>query len=649
MKFVELTEKNRGDQKKRYGKAAALLLLSGALLLNAACRPSNPEDPTMKSGEETVTEATETTTAEETQEAKVYEAGDLLLLASWIGKPLSDLGIGEEYIDRASKKLSVSGTLFDMQETASVYLDSSNDSVDTVSNILIFPGKSEGDLPMKLALRCGSALAYGEEPYAEAKGGVVSWAVFDGGDQAEIRVSTGEENDFYLLELQKKSAADEAAGLPPYRYSGDDPLLPVITDYFSNLYAQESEVPGRSVTIPAFCIHRRGYTSDGQVLVHGTFWEFSYVFSGKMLCSAGGRAFPGILTFSQDENGNYAVASFDRPAEGADLTAEITRITGGDEQLMQAYTAAQDVNSEALLSARKCFVSDYLKANLPDVSAYQEPGTDPVDVADGDISAVAALPDEPFVDLSDVMISLDPNWEFAGFSVIHSGQAKLQRAKANRKNIVVGVNAGHGTAGGASVYTQCHPDGTPKVTGGTTAAGATQAMAVSTGMTFFDGTPERDVNLREAQILRDLLLDAGYDVLMIRDSDDVQLDNVARTVICNNIADCHIAIHWDGDGLSYDKGCFCMTVPDGLKYMYPVSEIWQEDDRLGVSLVQGLQSVGAPIHGNGTAQLDLTQTSFSKIPSIDVELGNAASDHSDEALWLRARGLLAGINIFFGQ
>ena len=44
-----------------------------------------------------------------------------------------------------------------------------------------------------------------------------------------------------------------------------------------------------------------------------------------------------------------------------------------------------------------------------------------------------------------------------------------------------------------------------------------------------------------AEILRDALLDEGFDVLMIRDEEDVQLDNVARTVMANNIADCHIA------------------------------------------------------------------------------------------------------------
>ena len=48
-----------------------------------------------------------------------------------------------------------------------------------------------------------------------------------------------------------------------------------------------------------------------------------------------------------------------------------------------------------------------------------------------------------------------------------------------------------------------------------------------------------------ARILKDKLLAKGYDVLMIREGDDVQLDNIARTVIANNASDCHIALHWD--------------------------------------------------------------------------------------------------------
>ena len=92
-------------------------------------------------------------------------------------------------------------------------------------------------------------------------------------------------------------------------------------------------------------------------------------------------------------------------------------------------------------------------------------------------------------------ITLDSTWEYADHSKINSGAAVLYPApeESGRKGIVIGVNAGHGTAGGAKVKTLCHPDGSAKVTGGSTAAGATEAAAVSGGMTFQDGTPEREV------------------------------------------------------------------------------------------------------------------------------------------------------------
>lgn len=245
-------------------------------------------------------------------------------------------------------------------------------------------------------------------------------------------------------------------------------------------------------------------------------------------------------------------------------------------------------------------------------------------------------------------VGLDAVWEYAEFSAIHSGSATMYLAKENRKNRIIGVNAGHGTSGGTDVKTWCHPDKTAKVTGGTTSAGATQAVAVSTGMNFSDGTPESTITLKAAQMLRDRLLARGFDVLMIRDGDDVQLDNVARTVICNNAADCHIALHWDGDGLDYDKGCFYMSVPDGIKYLDSVVNTWQSSEALGSSLIDGLQGQGCKIFGDGTMDMDLTQTAYSTVPSIDIELGNQSSDHSDAVLQTLALGLADGVELFWG-
>lgn len=246
-------------------------------------------------------------------------------------------------------------------------------------------------------------------------------------------------------------------------------------------------------------------------------------------------------------------------------------------------------------------------------------------------------------------VGLNSSLQYAEFSKINSGKAVLYKSTAeNRKNKTIGLNAGHGTAGGGSVKTLCHPDGSAKVTGGTTAAGATTAAAVSAGMTFADGTPEASVTLRMAQILKERLLAEGYDVLMLRDGEDVQLDNIARTVLANNYADCHISLHWDST--SSDKGCFFMSVPSNERYrsMEPVTSHWQQHNSLGEALVEGLRGAGNKIFSSGAMEMDLTQTSYSTVPSVDIELGDKGSSHSEDTLNRLADGLVAGIHAYFG-
>ena len=246
-------------------------------------------------------------------------------------------------------------------------------------------------------------------------------------------------------------------------------------------------------------------------------------------------------------------------------------------------------------------------------------------------------------------IGLNSSLQYAEFSKINSGKAVLYKSTAeNRKNKTIGLNAGHGTAGGGSVKTLCHPDGSAKVTGGTTAAGAATAAAVSAGMTFADGTPEASVTLRMAQILKERLLAEGYDVLMLRDGEDVQLDNIARTVLANNYADCHISLHWDST--ANDKGCFFMSVPSNERYrsMEPVASHWQQHNSLGEALVEGLRGAGNKIFSSGAMEMDLTQTSYSTVPSVDIELGDKGSSHSEDTLNRLADGLVAGIHAYFG-
>lgn len=293
------------------------------------------------------------------------------------------------------------------------------------------------------------------------------------------------------------------------------------------------------------------------------------------------------------------------------------------------------------VDGRKCYAaSQYLSSQAPSVGQK---------AADSGKAASQTPEESPYVDKS-WNVALKSDYAYSSFSKINSGSAiYYQNGKENRKGKTVCVNAGHGTKGGGSVKTQCHPDGSAKVTGGTTNAGAVTAVAVSSGMTFSDGTAESAVTLQMAKILKNKLLEEGYDVLMIREESDVQLDNVARTVIANNNADIHLALHWDST--EKDKGCFFMSVPNNKAYraMEPVASHWQSHNALGTSLIEGLKTAGNKIFSSGAMEMDLTQTSYSTIPSVDIELGDKASSHTDAALEKLAEGLVAGVNQYFNS
>ena len=247
-------------------------------------------------------------------------------------------------------------------------------------------------------------------------------------------------------------------------------------------------------------------------------------------------------------------------------------------------------------------------------------------------------------------IGLDSNWQYANFSKINSGKAKFYKSTAaNKKGKVITVNAGHGTRGGEDVKTQTHPDGTVKIETGSTKSGVKTSAAVAFGMTLEDGTTEASMNLKVALKLRDKLLAKGYDVVMIRETSDVQLDNIARTVIANNNSDAHIAIHYDST--TSDKGAFYMKVTDkgDYKKMDPVSRMWQQHDRLGECLLNGLEEKGNKIWPPRGKNQDLTQTSYSTIPSVDIELGDKKTAHDEATNDKMAEGLAAGIDKFFNK
>lgn len=293
---------------------------------------------------------------------------------------------------------------------------------------------------------------------------------------------------------------------------------------------------------------------------------------------------------------------------------------------------------------------------LPDITEEPEPTGLPDITEEPEPTELPDITEEPeptgLPDITEeseaIVISWDDSWEYADYSLIHDDDVTLYISGAEEpKDFTVAVNAGHGTKGGSSVKTLCHPDGTAKVTGGSTAEGALKAAAVSSGTTTLDGTPEAQINLKLALVLKDKLLEAGFNVLMIRESDDAQLDNIARTVYANNNADYHIALHFDSS--ENDKGFFYIGPAEVSSYrkMEPVASHWTSHEALGNSIVAGAKENGIKLFGSGYMGMDLTQISYSTVASVDLEVGDRASDYSEEALERIADAITDGTERFY--
>ena len=243
-------------------------------------------------------------------------------------------------------------------------------------------------------------------------------------------------------------------------------------------------------------------------------------------------------------------------------------------------------------------------------------------------------------------IKFSKKWKYAKYSKIHTGKAVLYKHNWGKNRKVVAVNAGHGTRGGERYKTRCHPNKTPKLVSGSTRAGARYSPSISSG-TGLKGKSEAAATLSMAKILKKQLLKAGFDVLMIREKSDVQLDNIARTVIANKYADCHLAIHYDSS--SSNKGAFFLSVPNIRSYrnMEPVKSHWKQHNKFGRCTIWGIRKTGNKVHGSGSMAMDLTQTSFSTIPSIDLEVGDKATSTSKKAQTKMAKGIKKGIKKYF--
>ena len=178
-----------------------------------------------------------------------------------------------------------------------------------------------------------------------------------------------------------------------------------------------------------------------------------------------------------------------------------------------------------------------------------------------------------------------------------------------------------------------------KVAGGT--------KGVSTGI------PEYELTLDIALLLRDELLLKGYNVVLVRESNDVNISNAERAQLANaSGADIFIRLHADGSDNSSVTGATTLCQSPSNPYnadLYQGSRLLSECILSGYTQVTGIKS-------RGVSETDtMTGINWSRVPVTIIEMGfmtNASEDqkmNDDEFQKLMVEGLIYGIDMYFAQ